>query len=148
MKLMHCRTLSVASLLTALLAIGPRAWAGPHGAMGGPFGRDLFSIERLASELDLSDAQRTAAEKLLDEARLQARPYVRRLMEQRKAMRELSEAAAFDEAAVRALAAQGAAITTDLTVLRARTRHALRDVLTPAQREKVSELHRHRGKHW
>ena len=77
---------------------------------GGPAGfynRDLFSTERLATKLELSDTQRSAVEQLMDDSRKQARPYVRQLMAQRKAMRALSAAASFDEAAVRAQAAQG-----------------------------------------
>ncbi len=146
MKPGNLRNLSFAALCAAsLFSAGPFAWAG--GGPGGPFGHELFSTERLASELELTDTQRTAVEKLMDESRKQARPYVRQLMEQHKAMRALSASASFDEAAVRAQAAQGASIMTELAVLHARNDYELRKLLTPAQRDKMKEMHgRHRGR--
>jgi Spy/CpxP family protein refolding chaperone len=127
--------------IASLLITTSLAWAGPGGEMGGPFGRDLFSTEHLASELELSDAQRTAVEQLMDDARKQARPYIHQLMEQHKAMRALLESDSFDEAAVRTQAAQGATVMTELAVIHARNVYELRKLLTPAQREKMKDMH-------
>lgn len=130
--------------LLCLLSLGTYAWAGPGGAEG-PFGHDLFSAERLASDLELSDTQRAAVEQLLDDTRAKARPYVRTLMAQHKAMRALGEADTFDEAAARSQAAQGAAAMTELAVIHARSGFELRKLLTVAQREKLHDMHgRHR----
>ncbi len=146
MQILNLRTLFITALCAlGLLVVVPLAWAGP--GMGGPFGHDLFSTERLASDLDLSDAQRTAVEQLMDDARKQARPYIHQMMEQHKAMHALMESDNFDEAAIRAQAAQGATVMTELAVLHARNVHELRKLLTPAQRAKMKEMHgRHRGR--
>ena len=136
----------VALLAVAALSIGTLAWAGPGGGPGGPFGRDLFSAEKLASELELTDTQRSAVEQLMDNMRNLARPHVRKLMAQHKAMRDLAGATTFDEAAVRKQAAEGAAATTELAVIHARNEFELRKLLTPAQRDKLNDMHgrRHR----
>ncbi|CAN0238773.1 unnamed protein product [Phaeothamnion confervicola] len=148
MKLKNLRTISFAALCaTCLISTGSYAWAGGGGGPDGPYTRELFSAERLASKLELSDTQRSAVEQLMDESRKQARPFVRQLMDQRKAMRALSASESFDEAAVRAQAAQGATLLTELVVLHARNDYELRKLLTPAQREKMQDMHgRHRGR--
>lgn len=128
-------------LALGLLSLVASAWAGPGGPPEGPFGHDLFSAERLASELDLTDAQRSAVDALMDRTRADARPYVRTLMAQHKAMRALSEAETFDESAVRSQAAQGVAAMTELAVIHARTGFELRKLLTPAQRDKLNDMH-------
>lgn len=130
--------------LLGLLTLGTDAWAGAGGPQG-PFGHDLFSAERLASDLELSDTQRAAVEQLMEETRKQSRSYVRTLMAQHKAMRALADAATFDEAAARNQAAQGTAAMTELAVIHARSGFELRKLLTAAQREKLNDMHgRHR----
>ena len=118
------------------------AQAGPfHGPMGGDFiGSELFMAERLADDLDLSDAQRSDVDRLMSQARDAARPLVRRMVEQHRAMRALTESDQFDEATVRTQAQQGSAAMVDLAVLHARTMHDLRALLTPEQRSKLDEL--------
>lgn len=145
MKYLKLRKISIAALcaIGLLGTVGP-AWAGPDEGMGGPFARDVFSSEKLASDLQLSETQRAAVERLMDDARKQARPYVRQMLEQHKAMRALIESETMDENAVRAQAAQGANAMTELAVLHARNMHELRKLLTPAQREKMQQMH---GRH-
>jgi len=148
MKAMNLRSLSIAAVCAlGVLTAGSQAWARPGGAMGGPFAGDLFSTEKLAADLELSETQRSAVEHLMDESRKQARPYVRRLLEHHKAMRTLTEADSFDEAAVRSEATQGATAMTELAVLRARNLHELQKLLTPAQREKLQDRHGRRHRH-
>ena len=129
------------ALLTLCLAFGAaRAEPGP-GFGGGDFvGRELFRFEHLADELDLDDRQRAAFEQLTSQARSDARPLVRRLVEQHRALRALTEAEVFDEAAVRAQAQSGTATMVELAVLHTRNLHALRALLTPAQREALEAL--------
>ena len=116
--------------------------------MGGPFDRASFRAEHLASELELNESQRSAVEQLMDQARDQARPYARQMMEQRKTMRALKNAPTFDESAVRAQAAKGAIIMTELMVIRARSEAEVRKLLSPQQREKMEKMHdRHHHKH-
>jgi Spy/CpxP family protein refolding chaperone len=136
---------SLARLLSGgLMLASSIAWAGPTDMPGGPFVRDLFSSERLANELNLSDTQRSAVETLMEDMRKQARPHVRTLLVQRQAMRALSESEIFDEAAVRAQAAQGSGAMTELAVLHARSEYEMGKLLTPAQREK---MHKTRDRH-
>lgn len=134
----------LALLMLCLAVGGARAEPGP-GFGGGDFvGRELFRFEHLADELDLDDAQRAAFEKLTSQARTDARPLVRRMVEQHRALRALTEAEVFDEAAVRAQAQSGSATMVDLAVLHARNLHALRALLTPAQRDALETLRRSR----
>ncbi|MGE0858863.1 MAG: Spy/CpxP family protein refolding chaperone [Gammaproteobacteria bacterium] len=135
------------ALLALCLAVGGAHAAPGPGFGGGDFvGRELFRFEHLADELELDDTQRAAFEKLTSQARADARPLVRRLVEQHRAMRALTEAEVFDEAAVRAQAQSGSATMVDLAVLHARNLHALRALLTPEQRDALETLrpYRHR----
>ena len=137
LNIVFCILLAVASSFAIVNSASARPGGGP---MGGPFGGELFRSERLAAELDLSDTQRSAVDHLMDEARQQARPYVRKMMEQHKAMAALMESENFDEGAIRAQAAQGATAMSELAVIHARNRHELRKLLSPAQREKMSHM--------
>lgn len=58
-------------------------------------------------------------------------------------MRALADAATFDEAAVRAQAAKTNAAMTELAVIHARSAFAIRQLLTPAQREQMQQMHQH-----
>lgn len=145
MLLLNLRMALLATLLLAAASVVAEPGGGP---MAGPFGRELFMTEHLASELALNDAQRSAVERLRDQARDQARPYVRQMIEQRKAMRALMEGENFDEGALRAQAAKGAAIMTELVVIQARSDGEIRKLLTPPQREKMQKMReRHHHKH-
>lgn len=140
-------TAIVAVLLLATVNVAAEPGGGP---IGGPFARELFMAEKLASELELNDAQRSDVQRLMDQTRDQARPYVREMMEQRKAMHTLMVGETFDEAALRAQAAKGGAIMTELMVIRARSEVEVRKLLTPQQREKMEKMrkrhhHKHRG---
>ena len=135
-------TLTAVILAAAGMVAAVPASAGGHGFHGG-FGHDLYRMERLADKLDLSDAQRADFQRISDQSREQARPYVRQMIEQHKAMRKLMESDTFDEAAVRALAERGEAATTELAVIRARSAFEIRKILTPEQREKMAEKRRH-----
>lgn len=137
------------ALFALCLAVGgARAEPGP-GFGGGDFvGRELFRFEHLADELALDDTQRAAFEKLTGQARVDARPLVRRLVEQHRALHALTEDEVFDEATVRAQAQSGSATMVELAVLRARNLHALRALLTAEQRAALAALsprrhHRH-----
>lgn len=112
---------------------GPR---GPHG----PGGED-----RLFDRLNLSDAQKQQIKALRDKQRTDAEQYHEQLRSTHEQMRALVEAAAFDETAVRALAAQEAQIATELHVVEARTGNAIFNTLTAEQKTKLAELHKTRG---
>lgn len=126
------------TVLTVVTCVAAEAGAGP---MGIHFGRDLFRAQHLASELELNETQRSAVERLMDQARAQSRPYVRQMMEQRVAVHALKNAESFDEAAVRAQATKGAAIMTELMVIHTRSEVEVRKLLSPEQRKKMEKMH-------
>ena len=104
---------------------------GPHA--GGP--PDF--IERL---LDLTDAQKTQIKVIHEREVDAAKPHheaLKPLMEQAHA---LTQAATFDETAVRALALQMSPIQLELHIIQARAQNEVYNVLTPAQRAKLAEM--------
>ena len=138
-----------AGLICALLVGGVVAVQAmpPHGrhGMGHGFAGDLFFFEHMAERLDLSEAQREQFEALRHDQREAARPLVRRLVAARKALREAGHGEQFDEAAVRAVAEEQAQAMIEMTVLKARGRHAMHAMLTPEQRQKMHRRGKHHG---
>ena len=110
----------------------------------GGFGGDLFFLEHMAQKLDLSDDQRKQVEAIMNQQREQARPYVKTLVETRREMRHAMKGDDFDEAAIRAIAERQARAMTEMAVLRARGRHAMQQILTPEQRQRMRHQHRER----
>ncbi len=117
------------------------------GYMKGGFDGGLFRMEHMASELELTDAQRDDFERIMKEGREEARPHVQRMISVRKEMRQFMDAEAFDETAVRSLATKKSASMTELTVIHARTRFEFKSILTPEQRQKLEDLKGRRDFH-
>lgn len=139
------QTLVAAALIAArslCAAASTFAGAVPGGPLSG-FGHDLLWQERMASELGLDDAQQSAIEQISNQTRADAKPFIKVMFEQHKTMRALADAATFDEAAVRAQAAKTNAAMTELAVIHARSALAIRQLLTPAQREQMQQMHQH-----
>lgn len=105
-----------------------------HGGHGGNF------LARMAEELGLSAEQKTRIGKILDDERVVGKPLLKKLREAREGVREAGEAAAFDEAAIRAAVAKENALRTELMVSHARTRSRINAILTAEQREAAEEL--------
>jgi protein CpxP len=138
----------VAALIGAAISLTLAFPALAHGGgrhHGGHWGK--AHMERMAEKLGLTAEQRSAAERLHEQAREQSRPYVEQLGEQRSSMRALMEAETFDEAAVRDLMSKKQAAKTELGVIHARTRFEFGKLLTPEQREKLAEMKRGHHKH-
>lgn len=142
---MFARYLAPCALLL-LLAPFAASWAMPPfgGQPHGGFGGDLFFLEHMAQKLDLSDDQRKQVEAIMNQQREQARPYVKTLVETRREMRHAMKGDDFDEAAIRAIAERQARAVTEMAVLRARGRHAMQQILTPEQRQRMRHQHRER----
>ena len=132
------------------LAVAVTAGSSRPEMMGGPLlGGPLFRMMRLADELDLSKAQRTEIDRIIDAARPSAREYVYALGDGRDALQALSVEVEFDEPRVRALAEEHARSLVELMVIGLRVSADINAVLTPAQRERLAEiraLHRERRK--
>lgn len=96
---------------------------------------------RIARALDLTDAQRQQIRALHEAERERTATQRDQLRELRRAMSDATKAGAFNEAQVRSIAQQQAAIATELKVSRARIQSNIYNtVLTPEQRVKVDEL--------
>lgn len=138
------RSTLIAALILAL-AVGAGtaiAWGGPggHGGAfhGGP-GAALRGVMRIMHRLDLSEEQRDAILKILDNARTQIQPHREALQEGRQQMRAL-DPSSFDEAAVRAIAESQAKEIEEIMVIGQRARSQVWAVLTPEQREEAKKI--------
>ena len=98
---------------------------GPRGVLG-PLGRML-------DRLDLSDEQQVKVEAIIDEARPGIESLRDKLRDGRQAFAAAHPPESFDEAAIRAHAAEQAKLTTELAVQSARARARVLGVLTPEQ---------------
>ena len=136
---------TVVSLIFFALSASPAV--ARDGYMKGGCDGGLFRMEHMASELELTDAQRTDFERIMDEGREEARPHVQQMIAVRKEMRQLMDAAVFDQAAVRSLATKKNASMTELTIIHARKRFAFKSILTQEQQQKLKDLHGRRDVH-
>ncbi|MDX2029678.1 MAG: Spy/CpxP family protein refolding chaperone [Blastocatellia bacterium] len=114
---------------------------GPGGP-GGPRGGD-----HRFRELNLTDAQKAQVKAIHEKQREEAEALHEQMRGIHEQMRPLVEAAAFDEAAVRALLAKEAAIATELKLIEARGQNAVFNVLTAEQKATLAERRpRHEGR--
>lgn len=139
-----CLIAAATAVLLGVLLAGPASarFGGPPGGPGPEH------IARMAEELGLSAEQRTAIEKILADSRAQAQPLMQQMRGAHEAMEALIAAPTFDEAAVRQQAQASSGVMSELAVIHARSRHAMQQLLTPEQREKLKTLRpRHRRGH-
>lgn len=109
---------------------------GFRGAPGGPFGMGGFMLRGL----DLTDAQREQVKAIMESHRDEQKAIGDRMQAARKALHDAIGADAFDEAAVRAKAAEIGAVEADAAVLQARIKSEVFAILTPEQVKKAKEL--------
>jgi len=112
---------------------------GGRGRMGGP-GRGGPLAGLPLRELNLSDAQREQVKAIVDSHQAEMKAVGDRAMTARQALHAATTSASFDEAAVRARAAELAAVEADVAVGRARIFADVYQILTPEQQAKVKEL--------
>ncbi|HWS99632.1 MAG TPA: Spy/CpxP family protein refolding chaperone [Pyrinomonadaceae bacterium] len=108
------------------------------GPLAHPFARRVFA--RVASELKLTDAQQTEIKQIVGYELAGARPLFEKLKENRKQLREADAGGQFDEARVRAIAAEQGQTLSELIVARERAKAKILGILTPEQRERANEL--------
>jgi Spy/CpxP family protein refolding chaperone len=109
---------------------------GGPGMRGGPFG--MFGPELRA--LDLTDAQRQQVRAIMESHQDEQNAIGDRMRTARKALQEAITADSFDEGAIRARAADVAAVDADAVVLQAKIHAAVFAILTPEQVKKAKEL--------
>jgi Spy/CpxP family protein refolding chaperone len=142
------RKLMVTVVLAAAMigggSVAVLAGHGPGGECGGPptgaeRGAENFEA-RMAKILKLTDVQQSKIKTLRDAEREQVKPLFDKMQESKKLLTQAAEAAAFDEAAVRALASEQSKIEAELIVSRTKVQNRINALLTPEQRELAKNL--------
>jgi len=106
-----------------------------------PFG--VPDVEHLARALNLTEAQSTELKPFLDAERATTDALMKKLEESHQQIEAATKDGHFDEAQVRTLAGQQAQVQADLMVEHERLKAKIYNLLTPEQRAKAAEMHRH-----
>jgi Spy/CpxP family protein refolding chaperone len=126
------KTFFISCLLSLALAAAPALAFGPGGhGHGGP-GGDLTAYKLLFSE-----EQNKQLDALLKTSRSESMPLVKKLMEDRKAMKALMKSDASTEKDIRDQVAKTSQIFADLAVKRAALTKAVRKIATKEQLDKI-----------
>ncbi len=124
---------------------GPDGPGGRRGGPGGPAGLGPMMLGRL----DLTSDQRDRVRQVMDSHRDEQRALGDRAMKAHDALQE-AVTSTFDEGAVRARAADVAAVEADMAVAQARVFGEVYQLLTPEQQEKLkkqeAEMKQRRGR--
>ena len=161
---MRARTIAIAIVAVAALAIvaGPIAFAGGHGprgaagscaaGMAGMRGHGMAGIDGPGMpgfggglglplhRLDLTDEQRAAIGSVVEAEQPALHALRQKIAESRQAFMDSYSPTEFDEAAIRAHAAEQAPLLADLAVAEARVRAKALAVLTPEQVAQLKTL--------
>ena len=108
---------------------------GPGGPMRGPGGMG-FDFRGL----DLSDDQRAQMRKIRESHEAEFKQMGEKMRTAREGMRELIEADAINESAIRAKSTEVAAAEADFAILNAKVRGEAMQILTSEQQQKLKEL--------
>jgi periplasmic protein CpxP/Spy len=124
----------------------PRHGKGGH--HGGRFGKR--GAHRgggfFGAELGITDEQRAQIRAIMEAERTKNATLHQQLADNHRAMREATKAGRFDEAQIRTLAQQRAALQTEMTVARARIQSSIfNTVLTAEQKSKLEQLEAERA---
>ena len=141
---------------SVLIAAGILALAVSGLVAGRLFGRQLAPTlghgpraariyDHLASELDLSDAQRLQVRGVLKAHADEILNHAQAAMNARRAMRDAVMAPQPDEVAIRSLAAQMGSVHADGALMIVRIRSEIWPILTPEQQQKMVGLHAKMG---
>jgi Spy/CpxP family protein refolding chaperone len=90
--------------------------------------------------LDLSDAQRDQVKSVVDSHQAELRPLGEKAMAARRALERAVGSDTVDEGAIRARAADLAAVESDVAVVRARVHADVLQILTSEQKTRLKEL--------
>ena len=135
---------TTAALMAALVAIpataqGPMGMGGMGGPGMGPGGDPARRLEHLATVLDLTDAQKSAATSLFATAKTQSEPLVASLRTGNQEVQAAVKANKSD-AEIETLTANNGNIMGQLAAIAAKTQRGFYALLTPAQKEKLDAL--------
>jgi Spy/CpxP family protein refolding chaperone len=134
---MKKRILIIAGLV-ALLVTGT-AYAIVRRERNRPFADRI--VNHLSRQLDLTDAQKTQVKTILEAERSKVAPLLAEAGKNRQQLHESTASGKFDEAQVRAIAAEQAKTMTELMVEKERVKAKIyNEVLTPEQRTKADAM--------
>lgn len=135
---MHKKFFTVTAIVLAVAA--GLASAVAQITQSGTQGRHTgWMLQRMATELNLTDAQQAQIKAILQTERAKTQP-LRRQLRQNRLAQTSSTTGSFNEAQVRAFASKQAQLITDLTVERERAKSQIFALLTPDQRQKAVAL--------
>lgn len=146
---LNWKTYTLAPLLLAGgmgLAAAGAAFAGSDHAPHGDRGDRGDRIERMAEHLELSDAQRSSVEAILERNRPARRALMQRHKAHREAMRALQPGSADYSTRAQALADEAGTLARDRVLQRTQFQAELATILTPEQLRKMDE-HKARAHH-
>jgi len=133
-----------AALLVALAVAGVAVAQGMHhhGGMESDFGFGFggHMLNYFSDVLDLTPAQQDQMKAIMEKEKPTIQPLVKQLMQAHKDLSTLEDNGTFDEAKVRALAAQNTQTLTELMVQKARIHSEMMQVLTADQKTKLAAL--------
>lgn len=143
------RNLVVVALVGALASLGAQAALADTPTSNAPGAKHAEwaakahqkRMEAMADILGLTDAQKAQIKTIFDNQRQSVAPLRQKLADSRKQLHQAMSATPFNEAAVRAAAANREAARTELTVARAKTKSTIMAVLTPDQQKLAKKLH-------
>lgn len=107
-----------------------------------PFG--LPRLDRLARDLNLTEAQQAELKVFFDAERQALDSLMKKMDQERQQLDEATANGQFDEAQVRALAGQQAQTFVDLVVEHKRAEAKIYSILTPEQRNRFAQLRQRR----
>lgn len=136
-------SMALAAVIVTGGALGAQAFDGAFDGCDGPRdGRTMNPrkhLDRMARELKLSAAQKEQIGAIMKAEQEQAEPLRQKMAEGRKQIQAVVDTAAYDESAVRAIAAEQAGIRTELLVSRTRAMNQVNALLTPEQRAQAQQ---------
>lgn len=150
MKKNRMRFFAAGAALLVVLAVAAGLAQGMHhhgGAMG-EFGFGDHMLGYFSDVLDLTQAQQDQAKAIMEKEKPVIQPLMKQLMQAHKDMSALEDSGTFDEAKVRALAAQNTQTMTELFVQKARIHAELMQVLTPDQKAKLAAIKAKHASRW
>lgn len=134
---------AVALMAAVMVGEGNLSFAAGDTPDGPPVNEQVLQkkfFQKMATRLNLTDAQKTQIKALFKEAAAQTRPIREQQLNNRRQLRQLVEADSFNEAAVKTLADEQGTLYAQLLVVRTRLMHQVNQVLTPEQREQAKRM--------
>ncbi len=134
---------AIALMAAVMVGDGSLSFAAGDTPDGPPVNEQVLQkkfFQKMAVRLKLTDAQKEQIRALFKEASAQTRPLREQQLNNRRQLRQLTEADSFDETAVKSLAAEQGQLHAQLLVTRTRLLYQVNKVLTPEQREQAKRM--------